>query len=89
MCLACELDAMWYAEWERLTAERANAPTAAGVPSAPSGEPVSAPGTIAESGAPMVWNRDETESADGTAAAAPPKPTRPGVSSGFRCEEAE
>lgn len=31
MCLACDLDALWYAEWERLAVEGAGAPGAAGV----------------------------------------------------------
>jgi hypothetical protein len=34
MCLACELDALWYAEWDRLAAEGANLPGIAGVPPA-------------------------------------------------------
>jgi hypothetical protein len=45
MCLACELDALWYAEWERLAADGANLPGTAGVPPAVPGEPVSAPGS--------------------------------------------
>jgi hypothetical protein len=28
MCLACEMDALWYAEWERLAAEGAAVPAA-------------------------------------------------------------
>jgi hypothetical protein len=31
MCLACELDALWYAEWERLATEGATVPGTAGV----------------------------------------------------------
>lgn len=32
MCLACELDALWYAEWERLATEGAIVAGTAGVP---------------------------------------------------------
>ncbi len=39
MCLACELDALWYAERDRLAAEGAGGAGNAGIPPAVPGEP--------------------------------------------------
>jgi hypothetical protein len=80
MCLACELDALWYAEWDRLAAEGANAARTAGAPSA-----------LADDA-----ERRALAEGEETAATAPSPPSSlkddagpaaPG--SGFRCEETE
>jgi hypothetical protein len=73
MCLACELDALWYAEQDRLVAEGAadaGSPGTAGVPPG-----VSEPASGTES-----KNTDETPAVRQRPAAS---------RSSFRCEEAE
>jgi hypothetical protein len=100
MCLACELDALWYAEFERLAAEGAGvAGTAcippalsvgsAGVPPALAEEPVGA--ESGESAAsPRAQTCEEAEDAGGTpavpgAGGTPALRARPR----FLCEETE
>jgi hypothetical protein len=83
MCLACELDALWYAEWERLAAEGVNVPGSADVPPAVPGEPAvpgnagpspalsTAPGGMeggAASAALTAWMGEDAERAGGTPA---------------------
>jgi hypothetical protein len=73
MCLACELDVLWYAEWERLTAAGSTgAAGTAGVSPALPEEPASA-----ESG--------ETNGAGETAVV----PDGTASRTRFRCEETE
>jgi hypothetical protein len=76
MCLACELDALWYAEWDRLAAEGA----ARSAGSAGSGE---SPDTAEMEGAGDLPQVD----ASGEAAGAGGPPAVPATR--FRCEEAE
>jgi hypothetical protein len=86
MCLACELDALWYAEWERLATEGsapADGQAEAGV----------------ESGVPQSQIREWAEGAGeapavpdgaGGTPAAPGDAGKPAVPrSGFFCEEVE
>jgi hypothetical protein len=91
MCLACELDALWYAEWEG----EAGAAGSAGVPPALSGEPggmksveaTNAGEMLAPSSAPLVGEGagpqarfvEAAKRAGGT----------PALRSRFLCEEAE
>jgi hypothetical protein len=73
MCLACELDALWYAEWERLTgAGSAGAAGTAGVSPALSEDPADAEG-------------GETKGAGET----PAVPDGTASRTRFRCEETE
>jgi hypothetical protein len=69
MCLACELDALWYAEWEQLAAEGAGAagaadPGTAGVPPALPGqagaESVEAEGAVETFAPPSSLSGSET-----------------------------
>jgi hypothetical protein len=98
MCLACELDALWYAEWERLAAEGANT---AGPPGTADGQV----GAGGGSGLPQSEIREWVEGAagetpavlaagggapavaDSETPAVPMKPAAP--RSRFSCEEAE
>lgn len=83
MCLACEMDALWYAEWDRLAAEGAARSAGAALS-------VESPAAVetTEEGTrdlPPAQAGGETATAGGTSAAggsAVPA-TR------FRCEEAE
>jgi hypothetical protein len=85
MCLACELDALWYAEWDRLAAE--GAARSADAPPALSEE---SPRT-----ADIMEGAEESSPAQavGQAAAAGGVPAVPGsplrAATRFRCEEAE
>jgi len=85
MCLACELDVLWYAEWDRLAAE--GAARSAGVPPALSEE---SPGT-----AEIMEGAGDSSPAQagGEAATAGGTPAVPGsdlrAATRFRCEEAE
>jgi hypothetical protein len=86
MCLACELDALWYAEWERLGAAGA-AVTAGGPPAVvqPADDPAIA-------GAAAARPPSSSPPAAGAAEmpADPDQPARPpALRSGFFCEEAE
>jgi hypothetical protein len=99
MCLACELDALWYAEWDRLAAEGAGAAGNAGIPPAFPGEPGGTEGvdvenaveTFASLSSLFVGERDgplaqvfvEAKRAGGTPAR--PAAARPD----FYCEETE
>jgi hypothetical protein len=87
MCLACELDALWYAEWDRLAAE--GAARSAGAPSALSEE---SPGTAeitegAEDSSP-AQTAGAAEIAGETPADSGSPLLRPAASR-FRCEETE
>jgi hypothetical protein len=95
MCLACELDALWYAEWDPLAAEGAGAAGNASIPPAVPGEPgrtesvevENAVETFAslsslfggETGGPPARVFVEAKRAGGT----------PAPRSGFYCEETE
>jgi hypothetical protein len=85
MCLACELDALWYAEWERLAAEGANAAGAgsAGVPPALEGEPASIDNEANAQAGGEAANAGGTPALPGV----PEKPAAP--RSRFFCGEAE
>jgi hypothetical protein len=92
MCLACELDALWYAEWERLANDGAIVPGPPGVP-----QPDDAAGAAdADRGAAALSLEEETgmpqremrEWVEG--AGAPTAPRRPAAPrAGFLCEETE
>lgn len=99
MCLACELDALWYAEWDRLAAEGAIVPGTAGIPQpddaagpaeaedADRGDAAFSPPASLEdeTGMPQRQVREWVEDA-GT----PTAPRRPAAPrSGFLCEETE
>jgi hypothetical protein len=84
MCLACELDALWYAEWEQQAAGSAGAAGTAGVPPALAEEPRRTEIDGAEA-APQVHTGGEAASAGGT----PAVPGKPVPRSRFLCEEAE
>jgi hypothetical protein len=73
MCLACELDALWYAEWDRLAAEGAAAAGSSGTAGVQPAVPEAAGDTENKTAG-------ETPAVRGRPAA--PRP-------GFRCEEAE
>jgi hypothetical protein len=105
MCLACELDVLWYAEWDRLAAEGAGAAGNAGIPPARPGElggtdsveVENAVETFAPLSSPFGGERGgtlaqvfvEAKRAGGTPAA-PGTPARPAAPrSGFSCEETE
>jgi hypothetical protein len=85
MCLACELDALWYAEWDRLAAE--GAARSAGVPPAFSEE---SPGTaeIIDGAGDSPPAQDGGEAATAGATTAVPGSTLRAPAR-FRCEEAE
>jgi hypothetical protein len=99
MCLACELDALWYAEWDQLAAEGAGAAGNAGIPPARPGElsgtdsvevenaveTFAPPSSLfwGERGGPLARVFVETKRAGGSPAA--PAAPRPG----FSCEETE
>jgi hypothetical protein len=96
MCLACELDALWYAEWERLAAEGAGAPGSvdpgsvapgtAGVPPALAEDQA---GAEAGGSIPLSQIREWVAGA-GETPAVPAKRARPAAPrSGFLCEETE
>ena len=99
MCLACELDALWYAEWERLATEGAIVPRtpgvlqpddaagAAGAADADRGDAaLSPPASLEEeTGMPQREIREWVEG-EGTPTV-PRRPTAPRA--GFLCEETE
>lgn len=76
MCLACELDALWYAEWDRLAAEGATAARTAGAPSVLADDAERRAPTESEEMAPSPPSLKDD--------AGPAAPR-----SGFRCEETE
>ena len=85
MCLACELDALWYAEWDRLAAE--GAARSAGAPPELSEESPATAEIIEGAGdSPPAQAGREAATAGGT-------PAVPGselqAATRFRCEEAE
>jgi hypothetical protein len=82
MCLACELDALWYGEWERLAADGAAA--TGGVPPAGAQE-ADHPGTAAAAAARLPWSPPPAASA----AEMPANPVKPALGCGFWCEETE
>jgi hypothetical protein len=105
MCLACELDVLWYAEWDRVAAEGAGAAGDAGIPPAVPGEPggterievenvvetLASPSSLfgGERGGPLAQVFVEARRA-GETPAAPGAPVRPAAPrSGFFCEETE
>jgi hypothetical protein len=83
MCLACELDALWYAEWDRLAAEGATAARTAGAPPALADDAAGAErGALAESEETAAAAASPSSSLKDDAGPAAPR-------SGFRCEETE
>ncbi len=97
MCLACELDALWYAEWERLATEGAIVPGTPGVPQpddaagaavaadADRGAEALSPPTSLEEETSMP-QREIREWVEG--AGTPSAPRRPAAPrAGFLCEE--
>jgi hypothetical protein len=85
MCLACELDALWYAEWERLAAE---GPTAAGSPGT-AGDP---PALSGDAGLPPASGESIENEVPARGEATGGTPEVPGLAvprPRFRCEEAE
>jgi hypothetical protein len=103
MCLACELDALWYAEWERLAAEGAGLPGNAGIPSALPGDPGGAASVVSENAVELLVASSsslfggerggplaqafEEARRAGGTPAVPGRPAAP--RSGFLCEETE
>jgi hypothetical protein len=83
MCLACELDALWYAECERLAAEGAGVAAAVSVAPAVSHQPAGpeVEGTAAARLAPV-----RGAAGDGEVSADPVRPA-PACRSRFFCEE--
>jgi hypothetical protein len=105
MCLACELDALWYAEWDRLAAKGASAAGHAGITPAVAGEPGGTESVEVENvvetfaslsslfegewGGPLAQVFVEAKRA-GETPVVPPMPARPAAPrSGFYCEETE
>jgi hypothetical protein len=84
MCLACEMDALWYAEWERLAAQGAAASATVGVtpavPEEADGAEV-ARATEQAAGAAASPRRESGDAADGV------RDARPAPLSRFFCEE--
>jgi hypothetical protein len=105
MCLACELDALWYAEWDRPAAEGAGAAGNAAIPPAVPGEPggtesVEVENAVETFASPSSHFRDErggplaqvfvAAKRAGGAPAIQGTPARPAAAlSGFYCEETE
>jgi hypothetical protein len=96
MCLACELDALWYADWEQQSA--AGAAGSAGVPPALSGEPDGMESAEAMKAGETLASHPSVPFGD-EAAGPPARFVAAGKRSGgtpvlraasrFRCEEAE
>jgi len=92
MCLACELDALWYADWEQQAT--AGAAGSAGVPPSLSGEPDGMESAAAMTAGETLASHPSVEAA-GPQARFVAAGKRPGgtpalrTASRFRCEEAE
>jgi hypothetical protein len=79
MCLACELDALWYAEWERLgTAATAGPPPA-----------VAQEADHPETAGAAAARQPPSSPQAARAAEMPADPVKPAHRSGFFCEETQ